>query len=265
MHQKMSFLSNGVDQVRSLRKITMWIRGTNFCINCTNSPRFAPSFMQLRNDPKCTQTLWNATEHEFRVQWGGSSAFVAKSYNVSSWHKLLHLLHQFTPFCTKFHAVMKRSQMHPNTMQRTKKWVYCPMGWIRCVCCEKLQREFVAQTFALIALVHPALHPVSCSYETIPNAPKPYATYQNMILWSNGMDQVCSLRKITKWLRGTNLCTNCTSSPHFASSFMQLRSDPKCTQTLCNTPKHEFMVQWGRSGAFVAKNYNVTSWHELWY
>ena len=137
------------------------------------------------------------------------------------------------------------------------------MAWIECVRCEKLQREFVAQTFALIALVHPALHPVSCSYETIPNAPKPYATYQNMILWSNGMDQVCSLRKITKWLRGTNLCTNCTSSPHFASSFMQLRSDPKCTQTLCNTPKHEFMVQWGRSGAFVAKKFNVTSSHEL--
>ena len=126
MHQKMSFLSNGVDQVRSLRKNTMWIRGTNFCINCTNSPRFAPSFMQLRNNPKCTQTLWNAPEHEFRVQWGGSSAFVAKSYNVSSWQKLLHLLHQFTPFCTKFHAVMKRFQMHRNTMQHTNG-----VDWLR--------------------------------------------------------------------------------------------------------------------------------------
>ena len=120
MHENMSLRSNGVDQVRWLQKITTRHRGTNFCINCTNSPRFAPSFMQLWNDPKCTQTLLNAPEHEFRVQWGGSSVFVAKSYNVSSWHKLLHLLHQFTPFCTKFHEVMKRSQMHPNTMQRTK-------------------------------------------------------------------------------------------------------------------------------------------------
>ena len=127
------------------------------------------------------------------------------------------------------------------------------MGWIGCLHCEKSRRDFVAWTFALIAPVHPVLHRVSSSYETIPNAPKPYATYQNMILWSNGMDQVCSLRKITKWLHGTNLCTNCTSSPHFASSFMQLRSDPKCTQTLCNTPKHEFMVQWGGLGALVAK------------
>jgi len=71
------------------------------------------------------------------------------------------------------------------------------MGSIKCVRCEKLQHEFVARTFALIALVHPVLHRVSCSYEMIPNAPKHYATYQNMILWSNGMDQVRSLRKIT--------------------------------------------------------------------
>ena len=26
--------------------------------------------MQLRNDPKCTQTQWNTPKHEFRVQWG---------------------------------------------------------------------------------------------------------------------------------------------------------------------------------------------------
>ena len=67
------------------------------------------------------------------------------------------------------------------------------MGWIRCVGCEKLQRDFVARTFALIALVHPILHRVSCSYEAIPNAP----THQNMSLWSNGVDHVRSLRKIT--------------------------------------------------------------------
>ena len=91
-HKNISLLSNGVDQVCSLRKITMWIRGTNFCINCTNSPRFSPSFMQLWNDPKCTQTLWNT----------------------------------------------------PNT------WVCGPMGWIRCVHCEKLQHDFLARTFVLI-------------------------------------------------------------------------------------------------------------------
>ena len=72
------------------------------------------------------------------------------------------------------------------------------MGWIECVRCEKLQCVFVAQTFALIAPVHTVLHQVSCSYETIPNAPKHYATHQNMSLGSNGVDQVCSLPKLQR-------------------------------------------------------------------
>ena len=118
------------------------------------------------------------------------------------------------------------------------------MGWIGCVRCEKSRRDFVAWTLALIAPVHPILHRVSWSYEMIPNAPKHCATHQNLSLGSNGVDQVRLLGKITTWLRGTNFCANCTSSPLFASSFMQLRSDSKRTQTLCNTPKHEFMVQW---------------------
>ena len=48
-------------------------------------------------------------------------------------------------------------------------------GW-GCVGCEKLQRDFVARTFALIAPVQYVLQQVSCSYETIPNAPKHYET-----------------------------------------------------------------------------------------
>ena len=77
-HQNMSLGSNGVDRVRSLPKNPMRLRGKNFCINCTSSTRFAPSFVQYRNNPKCTQTLRNAAIHEFRVQWSGSGAFVAK-------------------------------------------------------------------------------------------------------------------------------------------------------------------------------------------
>ena len=80
------------------------------------------------------------------------------------------------------------------------------MGSNACVRREKSRRDFVARTFALIALVvHPVLHRVSCGYETIPNAPK----------------------------------------------------------TLCDAPKHEFRVQWSGLGAFLAKNPDVTSWHEL--
>ena len=113
--------SNGVDWVRLLHKISTWLRGTIFCINCTSSPRFAPSFMHLRNDPKCT---------------------------------------------------------------------------------------------------------------------KHYETHQNMSLGSNGVDQVLWLRKITTRLRGTNFYINCTSSVCFATSSMQLRNDPKCTEILQNGPKH---------------------------
>ena len=71
------------------------------------------------------------------------------------------------------------------------------MVWIACVRCEKLQCDFVAQTFALIAPVHTVLHRVSCSYEMIPNAPKHYETHQNISLGSNGVDRVRSLQKIT--------------------------------------------------------------------
>ena len=167
-------------------------------------------------------------------------------------------------FSIEVHVVTKRSQMHPNTMWHTKTWVYGPMEWIGCLHCKKSRRDFVARTFALIAIVHTVLQWVSSSYETIPNAPKHHATHQNMSLGSNGVDWVCSLQKIPMWLRGTNFCINCTNSPRFAPSFMQLRNDPKCTQTLWKAPKHEFRVQWGGSGAFVGKNYNVTSWHELY-
>ena len=201
----MSLDSKGADWVHSLRKIPIWLHGTNFCINCTSSPRFAPSLMQLWNDFKCTQTLCNAPKHEFRVQW----------------------------------------------------------GWIGCVRWEKFGRDFVARAFALITVIHHVLHRVSCNYETIWNAPKYYATHQNMSLWSNVADWMRLLRKIPVWLCGMNFCISCTSSPCFASSLMQLWNDPKCTQTLCNAPKHEFRVQWGGLGVFVAKNPVLTSWHEL--
>ena len=70
------------------------------------------------------------------------------------------------------------------------------MGSKPCVRREKSQRYFVARAFALIALVHPVLHQVSLGYEMIINAPKHYATHQNMSLGSNGVDWVRSLQKI---------------------------------------------------------------------
>ena len=95
-------------------------------------------------------------------------------------------------FCNKFHAVTKRSQMHPNTTKPTETLVQGPMG---CTGCVKLQRDFVAQTFALIAPVQYVLHQLSCTYETIPNAPKYYELHWNISLGSNGVDWVRLLQK----------------------------------------------------------------------
>ena len=44
-HTNMSLGSNGVDRVRSLRKIPKLLHGTNLCINCTSSTRSATSLM----------------------------------------------------------------------------------------------------------------------------------------------------------------------------------------------------------------------------
>ena len=66
------------------------------------------------------------------------------------------------------------------------------MVCIWCVRSEKFRRDYVARTFALIALVRPILHRVNCSNETIPKASKLYEMQQNMSLESNGVDRARS-------------------------------------------------------------------------
>ena len=58
--RKHQLLSNGVDPMRSLRKMPTRLRGTNFC---TSSSRFAPSFVRQQNGPKCTQIVRNTLKH----------------------------------------------------------------------------------------------------------------------------------------------------------------------------------------------------------
>ena len=112
------------------------------------------------------------------------------------------------------------------------------MGRIRGIHYEKSRRDFVARAFALIAPVHPVLYQLSCNYETIPNAPKNYETHQNMSLGSNGVDQVRSLPKIQCDFVAQTFVLIETVQYVFATSLMQLRNDPKCTQILQNGPKH---------------------------
>ena len=75
--------------------------------------------------------------------------------------------------------------------------------------------------------------------------------HQNISLGSNGLDRVHLLRKIPTRLCGTNFCT---SSSRFALSFVKQPNGPECTQIVQNAPKCQLRVQWGGSGAFVAKN-----------
>src|SRR6185437_11567456 len=113
------------------------------------------------------------------------------------------------------------------------------MGWIACIHCQKFRCEFVARTFALIAPVQPISHRVSCSNETIQNAPKHYKMHQFMSLASNGVDRVRSLRKTLMRFRATNFFINCTSSIHFAPSFVQQQNKSKMYPN--STKKNQYL------------------------
>ena len=153
--------------------------------------------------------------------------------------------------------------MHRNTTKCSRTWVWIQWGGSSAFFAKKFRCDFMAQTCALIAPVQPVLQRVSWSNETLPNAPKHYETHQNMSLGSNWVDRFCSLRKIPMRLRGTNFCISCTSSTRLVSSIVQWQNNPKCIQTIRDTPKHEFRAQQGGSSAFVAKNSYATSWQKL--
>ena len=109
--------SHGMDRVPPLRKNPTRLRGTNFC---TSSSRFSPSFVRQSNGLECTQIVGNEPKRRLRVQWGASGAFVAKNYDATSWHELLH---SFVPFCIEFRMATKQSRVHPNSTKRTKSSV----------------------------------------------------------------------------------------------------------------------------------------------
>ena len=85
---------------------------------------------------------------------------------------------------------------------------------------------------------------------------------KHMSLGSNGVERVRSLQKIPTRLHGMNFCT---SSACFAPSFVTQPNGPQCPKITRNAPKQEFRVQWDGSGAFVSKNFEATSYHELLY
>ena len=163
MHQNIILWSNGVDRVRSLRKIPTRHRGTNFC---TSLAYFAPSFVTQPNAPQCKQIVQNAQNIS-----SGSTG----TDRVRSLRKIPTRL-RGTNFCTSSACSALSFVRQPNGPKCTQIvrntpnfFVYGPMGWIGCVRCEKFRRDFVARTFAL---VWPVLHRVPYGNRTVPNAPK---------------------------------------------------------------------------------------------
>ena len=122
------------------------------------------------------------------------------------------------------HLVSCSNEMIPNAPKDYEMHGILSLGsnWVNQVrSFWKIPTRLRAKNFALIAPVQPILHQVSCNNETIPNAPKHCGMHQSMSFGYNGMDWVDVLRRIPTQLRGTNFCINCTSSAHFAPSFMQ--------------------------------------------
>ena len=128
------------------------------------------------------------------------------------------------------------------------------MGWIGCVRCEKFRHALVAQTFALIALFQLVLHQVSSSNEMIQNAPKHYETHENMSLGFYQMKQVHQLRIILTRFRGTNICSNCTSSAHFAQSFSSNEIIPNASKH-CKTHQKGGLWSNGWIGCVRCENF----------
>ena len=148
--------------------------------------------MQLRNDPKCIQTLYNIPKHEFRVQCDGLGAFCREKSRRDFSARTFALI---APVHPVLHRVSCSYETIPNAPKHYTTHQNTSLGSNRvdCVRCEKSRRDCVARACALIAPGHTVLHRVSCSYEMISNATKHYTTHQNMSLGSNGADWVRSL------------------------------------------------------------------------
>ena len=166
----------------------------------------------VKNEPKRNETQQN-------MRLGPNGMDRERSLFILTRHNGTNFFINCTSLA-RFRAIAKWSQMHSNGKKRTKTWVEGSMVWIVSVHCEKLWHDFVARTFTLTAPVWRVLHQVSCSSETVTNAPKQKETHQNMRLGSNGVDQECSLRNILTTHRGTNFCINCTCLARFAASFV---------------------------------------------
>ena len=137
------------------------------------------------------------------------------------------------------------------------------MGWIERVLCEIFRCDLMAQTCPLIALVQPIVHRVPCSNETLPNAPKHYGMLQNMSLDPIGWIECVLCKKIRCDFMAQTCPLIALVQPVLHRVSCSIETLTNALTHYKNVPKHEFRVQWGGSRAFVAKNSDAISWHEL--
>jgi len=104
----MSLGSNGVDRVRSLRKILKRLRGTNFC---TSSARFALSIVTQPNGRKCTKIL-------YKLHQNMSSG--SKGVDWVHWLRKIPTRLRGTNFCTSSAHLAPSFVIQPNSPKCTK-------------------------------------------------------------------------------------------------------------------------------------------------
>jgi hypothetical protein len=110
-------------------------------------------------------TVRNAPEHEFLVKWSGSGAFVAKNSDTTLFSELVRWWHLFVQFCIDFRAVSKWSETAQNMS-------FGSYGMDRVRSLRKILTRPCLANLCVNGTSSASLHRLSCSNETVRNAPK---------------------------------------------------------------------------------------------
>ena len=174
-----------------------------FFTNCSSSAQIAPSFVQYRNDPKCTQTLRNKPKKEFIVQSAGPGAFVAKLSDTTSWNVLFSVM---SPVQPKLHLVSYCNETIPDAPKHYETQQNMNLGSNAVDLVRSLRKcSTWLRGTNFFHLLH-QFSPNSTEFRKVTKRSQmhPNTTKLTRNLGSNGVDQVRSLWKCLTRLRGMN-------------------------------------------------------------
>ena len=177
MHQIMSLWSNGVDRVRSLRKISDATSWHKLVLQLHQFNPFRTEIRVVMKHCKCTQ---NYEMHQNMSLWSNwvDRCVRCEKFQCDFMPQTCALILPFQPTLHRVLCINERIQNAPKHYKMHQNMSLQSNGWIGFVRCQKFRCDFVARTFALIAPVQPVLHRDLCNNETIQNAPKYYKTHQ---------------------------------------------------------------------------------------